>query len=92
VAIDTFDAWKVLLPNSVANYRRLAEIRNRAIHFDPDTDHNDRELALEAIQTLSKIIDEQFTVFGIRPWFIPETPGVSFIKKEAEADPFIRTV
>jgi hypothetical protein len=92
VAIDTLDAWKVLLPDSVANYRRLAEIRNRVIHFNPDTDHNDRELAFESIQTLSKIIDEQFTVFGIRPWFIPGTPGVSFIKKEAEAEPFIRTV
>jgi hypothetical protein len=92
VAIDTLEAWRVLLPDSVADYRRLAEIRNRAIHFNPDTDHNDRELALEAIQTLSRIIDNQFTVFGIRPWFIPGTPGVSFIKKEAEADPFIRTV
>ena len=92
LAIDTLEAWAVLLPNAVSSYRSLSEIRNRAIHFMPDTDHNDRELALEAIQTLSKVIDEQFTVFGIRPWFIPGTPGVNFIRKESEADPFVRTI
>jgi hypothetical protein len=92
LAIDTLEAWGVLLPEAVTHYKLLAGIRNRAIHFNPDTDHNDRELALEAIKTLSRIINEQFTVFGVRPWFIPGTPGVCFIKKEAENNPFIREV
>lgn len=92
LAIDTLETWGVLLPNAAANFRALARIRNQAIHFNPATDHNDRELALTAIRTLSQIIDEQFTVFGRRPWFIPGTPGVSFIRKESEIDPFVRTL
>jgi hypothetical protein len=92
IAINTLEAWGVLLPDAVADYRRLAEIRNRAIHFDPSTDDNDRELALEAMRTLSRIIDKQFIAFGVRPWFITGTPGVSFIKKQAESNPFVRTI
>jgi hypothetical protein len=92
LAINTLDAWGVLLPDAVADYRRLVAIRNRAIHFDPATDNNDRELALEAIRILSRIIDTQFTAFGVRPWFIAGTPGASFIAKVSESDPFVRTV
>ncbi len=92
LAITTLHAWGVLLPEAVRAYEQLLIIRNRTIHFDPATDHNDRELALRAITTLAKIIDTQFTAFGVRPWFIKGTPGVSFIKKEAESNPFVKAV
>jgi hypothetical protein len=90
--IDILDAWGVLIPEASNAYRKLAKLRNQSIHFKPDLDHNDRELALEAIQTLSRVIDAQFTAFGVRPWFIPGTPGVSFIKKEAERVPIVKLV
>ena len=92
VVIDTLAAWKVLLPNAVADFTKLSVIRNKAIHFDPNTDNNDRELSLEAIKILSKIIDEQFTAFGNRPWFISGTLGVCFIKKDAENIPFVKEI
>lgn len=93
LAIDTLEAWGVLLPEVVKEYRRLAKIRNRkAIHFNPKTDEKDREYALEAIETLTKIIRIQFSGFGNQPWFIPGIKGASFIKKEWEAEPFIRHV
>jgi hypothetical protein len=93
LAIDTLEAWHILLPLVVTEYRKLAEFRNRSIHFDPTMDQDDRSLALEAIHTLSNIIQEQFSGgFGKQPWFIPNIRGASFIKKEAEEQPFIKVV
>lgn len=82
----------MLLPDVVVEYKRLARIRNKSIHFDPVTDQNDRTPALEAIQTLSKIISWQFGGFGRQPWFIPDIPGASYIKKEFERTPFVKTI
>lgn len=92
VAINALEAWDVLLPDVVTNFNKLNSVRNKAIHFNPETDHNDRDLALEAINLLSNIIKEQFSAFGLQHWFIPNIQGASFIKKEAEATPFIKLV
>jgi hypothetical protein len=93
LALNTLEAWGVLLPEVVSLYKNLAAIRNqKAIHFNPETDMNDRSYALEAIHILRDIIQRQFSGFGTQPWFIPKIPGCSFIKKEAEALPFIREV
>lgn len=92
VAIDTLEAWGILLPNVVGTFRDLSGDRNRALHFNPATDTNDRSLALDAIKRLSDIISNQFGGFGPQPWFIPNVPGISFIKKEAEDSPFIKHI
>lgn len=91
-AIDILESWDVLLPEVIQKYRELSDLRNQSIHFDPSTDANDRDLALEAIRLLSFIIREQFSGFGNQPWFIPNIKGVSFIKKEAETNPFVEVV
>ena len=92
-AIRILVSWDVLQPAVATAFFELEELRNRrAIHFNPETDHNDRELALDAINLLSKIIYTQFAAFGAHPWFIRGTPGCCFIKKEFEAVPFIREV
>ncbi len=92
LAIKTLETWNVLLPRTVASFWKLKEIRSQAIHFRPETDQNDRPLALEAIRLLNAIIDEQFTSFGSRPWFITNIPGECYLKKEAEEHPFIRRI
>jgi hypothetical protein len=92
VAIDTLEAWDVLLPVVVGEFRKLRNRRNDAIHFRPDVDHNDRPLALAAIHSLGSIISEQFSGFGPQPWFITGVPGEVYIKKEWENRPFIRRV
>jgi hypothetical protein len=93
LAINVLKAWSVLLPNVAVKYMELKKLRDRkAIHFDPATDNNDRQLALEAIKLLSEIIQEQFSSFGTQPWFIKNAPGVSFIKKEFEDTPFIKEI
>lgn len=90
--ITTLTSWGVLLPEAETAFRELKDIRNRSIHFNTETDHNDRPLALTAIQTLHRIIDGQFGANGPLPWFIPESQGTSFLKKEFESNPFIKTV
>ena len=40
---------------------------------------------------MRKIIDQQFTPFSDRPWFIKGTRGQTFIKRESEENPFIKT-
>ncbi|HNP36038.1 MAG TPA: hypothetical protein PKK10_09315 [Woeseiaceae bacterium] len=91
-AIDTLESWDVLLPSVCEAFRNLKGSRNRAIHFRPEVDREDRALALEAIRSLRTIISDQFGGFGLAPWFIPNTPGETFIKRECEELPFIKRV
>jgi hypothetical protein len=90
--IETLEAWEVLLPDVVLEFRKLRDGRNRALHFRPDVDSNARPLALEALNRLGKIIAIQFSGFGPHPWFITGVPGEVYIKKDWETKPFVRRV
>jgi hypothetical protein len=90
--IGILESWQVLLPNVVSTFRELKKLRNEAIHFNPETDTNDKTLALESIRKLTAIVDGQFSGFGPQPWFIPDIPGCSFIKREYETFPFVRRI
>lgn len=92
LAIDTLSAWGVLLPTVVENFRNLEVIRNRAIHFNPEIDSNDRAMALKAIHLLQEIVQMQFGVLGLQPWFIPNIPGEAYIKREFQCIPFIKKI
>jgi hypothetical protein len=89
--IDSLEAWQVLLPEAVAQFRQLMTLRHRSIHFNPSTYLTLREDALAALHQLREIIDLQFGSWGIRPWFIAGTRGHIFIKREWASNPFIRT-
>ncbi|EKB1967810.1 hypothetical protein ACXIUK_22910 [Vibrio parahaemolyticus] len=90
-AIDALEGWGHLLPEAAEKFRELNEKRNRAIHFNPETDHNDKELALEAIHVLQSIVEIQFSAFGNQPWYFC-IPGEMYIKKEWEDHPLIMHV
>jgi hypothetical protein len=90
--IRTLEKWEVLLPDAAEAFRALAVLRNRVLHFDPATDHNDRELALDAIRLLDRVVDTQFGFFGTQPWFIPGIGGASYIRKAAEGQPFVSRI
>ncbi len=92
VPIDALASWDVLLPEVVEDFRKLKDTRNGSLHFRPEVDANDRELALEAIKLLSEIIGKQFSAFGPQPWFIKGIPGEIYIRKDKENDPFIQHV
>jgi len=91
-AIDVLDGWGVLLPDTTSAFRELRGIRNRAVHFNPETDQNDRAMALSAFQTLSSIVTRQFGVLGGQPWYISGVLGASFVKKACESEPFVKEV
>lgn len=91
IPIDVLEAWNVLLPKAVDEFRALMTLRHRSIHFNVSTYGTLREDALAAICHMREIIDQQFTTFGDRPWFIKGTRGHVFIKREWEENPFIRT-
>jgi hypothetical protein len=91
-AIDTLSSWGVLMPDVIDGFRKLIGVRNRAIHFNPETETNDRVLALEAIRLLDAIINGQFVVMGTQPWFIPGSRGESYICREWEKDPFVKAL
>jgi len=93
VVIGTLESWNVLLAPTVEAFNNLKNIRNRSIHFNPEIDENDRELALEAIRCLVDIIELQFGTIGDQPWYIPEIPGgFRYIKKEFENEPFVKKI
>lgn len=80
-----------MLPKAAAEFRALKVLRHRSIHFNVSTYGTLREDALAAIHHMREIIDQQFTAFGNRPWFIMGTRGHIFIKREWEENPFIKT-
>jgi hypothetical protein len=65
-------------------------LRHRSVHFNASTDATLREDALATVPHVREIIDQQFTAFGARPWFIEGTSGLIFIKREWEEAPFVR--
>lgn len=91
LAIDTLESWSVLTSEAAEKFRDLNEKRNRAIHFNPETDHNDRDLALEVIHLLQKIVSLQFSAFGNQPWLFI-VPGECYIRKDWADDPFVKLV
>jgi hypothetical protein len=91
IPIDTLEAWGVLLPKAIAEFRSLEMLRHRSIHFTLSTYATLRADAMAAISNMREIIEQQFTAFGDRPWFIKGTIGQIFIKRAWENDPFIRT-
>jgi hypothetical protein len=90
LAIDTLAAWGVLLPEVVDAFRKLEVLRNRSIHFNPETVSQLRDDALLSIRHLQGIITGQFAAFGLQPWFIEGTLGAGFIKRDWEENPFVR--
>lgn len=92
LAIDTLESWKIILADTAADLRSLRDLRHSALHFNPETDTNDRELALKAIKNLSIIISKQFGMIGPLPWIIPGAEGASFVKKSYEDKPFVRRI
>lgn len=91
-AINVLAAWDVLLPEVATAFHRLANVRNTALHFNPETDQHARRQALKAIGLLDTIISNQFGSLGVQPWFIPDVRGASFIKRSCEDDPFVRLI
>ncbi len=90
VPINTLEAWNVLLPETVTEFRALMRLRHRSVHFNVGTYTTLKEDALAAVRHLREIIEQQFTAFGDRPWFIRGTRGLIFIKREWEENPFVR--
>ncbi len=88
--VSVLTGWKVLVDGVGSEFLALGELRNRSIHFDPETYHSLREDALAALRRLNTIIAKQFGYFGRQPWFIENTPGAQFIKRAYENDPFVR--
>ncbi len=89
--IEVLEAWGVLLPPAAEEFRRLMPLRHRSIHFNVSTYATLRDDALAAILHMREIIDQQFTSFGPRPWFIEGTRGFIFIKRDWEENPFVKT-
>lgn len=90
-AIEFLNTWGVLTEDAVTHFKVLAQKRNAAIHFNPETEVNDRELALEAIRVFGKIISSQFSAHGDLPWLL-QGRGETFIAKDWEKNPFVRLV
>lgn len=90
--INALRTWGVLRDDVAGDFDRLANKRNNALHFNPDTDVHVRRQALAALRLLDRIISNQFGAIGPKPWFIPGTLGAWFITKAAESDPFVQLI
>lgn len=95
-----FDDWKLMirvlrawgiLPDDVArSYKRLARLRNDAVHYNiPTLDTGARAEALEAIQFLQQIVERLFHP-NHETHLIPNIPGVEYLRRDVEDHPFVR--
>jgi hypothetical protein len=82
--------WRIFAEGVEADFLALGELRNRSIHFNPETYHSMREDALAALLRLNAILAKQFGYFGGQPWFIEDTPGAQFLKRAYESAPYVR--
>lgn len=89
VAIDALASWGVLLPDAADKFRKLRDVRNRTLHFNPQTDRDARSEALDALLLFQEIISSQFSALGA-PWYIPH--AIPFVRRSCEAQPFVRKV
>ncbi|QSX39302.1 hypothetical protein [Shewanella cyperi] len=92
LAINTLEAWDILLPEAAEQFRELKDIRNKSIHFNPEVDLNYKDSALQAILQIKKIIKIQFSGFGTQPWYIDGTKGACFVRKSFEDNPFVKEI
>ena len=78
--IDTLEAWGILRPDAVVEYRALMGLRHRSIHFNPETTNALRDDALASIIHMRTIIEQQFASHAVRLWFIANKRGHAFIR------------
>lgn len=90
-AVTVLTDWAILADGVGEQILALGSLRNRSIHFNPETYQSLRDDALAALRRLNVILAKQFGFFGNQPWFIEKTPGAQFIKREYETNPFVRT-
>lgn len=91
IPIDTLEAWSVLQPTAVIEFKALKDLRHRSVHFNPETYSTLRDDALAAVLHIRKIIETQFGSHGPHPWFLKGTRGHLFIAQEFETNPFVQT-
>lgn len=88
-ALGILTRWGLLEPNARQHFARLNQLRNALVHFDPNLYGELRERSLEIVRALRDAIDAQFGVLVTRR-LIAGTPGLLFLKKEVEQEPFIQ--
>ena len=91
VPIDALANWGVILPDATERFRKLRDVRNRTLHFNPETDRDVRSKALGALRLFQEIISAQFGSHWC-PWYIPDAHGLSFVRHEYVNVPFVRRV
>jgi hypothetical protein len=89
LVVSVLSDWKVLADGVGPEFLALGELRNRSIHFNPETYQSLRADALAALHRLNAIIAKQFGYFGGQPWFVENTPGAQFVKRAYENNPFV---
>ncbi|MEW6536553.1 MAG: hypothetical protein AB1454_13165 [Candidatus Auribacterota bacterium] len=90
-AIRILQKWGVFNDKVKDEFLKLKEKRNNAIHFNPEVDSKYKNLALEAISIIQKIISLQFSPFEEQPWWF-WLSGECYIKQEYESVPFIKEI
>lgn len=89
LVISILTDWNVFVDGVGPDFLALGELRNRSIHFNPDTYQSMHGEALSALQRLNAIIAKQFGYFGNQPWFIENTPGAQFLRRAYEKHPYV---
>jgi hypothetical protein len=90
-AVSVLTDWNVLVDGVGPAFLALGDLRNRSLHFNPETYQSMRDDALAALRQLNDLVAKQFGMFGRQPWFIENTAGAQFIKQGYESHPFLKS-
>jgi len=84
-AINVLKGWNVIDSGVERDYRGLADLRNKSVHFGNIS--NIRELSIAALKKVMGITDK---LFGQKSDYFFWCPGEIYVKKEKEKEPFVR--
>lgn len=89
--IKTLRAWGVVSTEVGRNYGELMSLRHGAVHYRPGLDSGEaRADALKALHLFSGIVEAMFKPIGEQPHYFSGPIGRSYVRLDAESDPFVR--
>jgi hypothetical protein len=88
-ALRSLTQWGVLEPGVAEMFDELRKQRNALAHFDEGLYAQLRTSSLSVVGWLRDIIDAQFGIL-VQRRLIADTPGVMFVRRDVEDEPFVR--
>lgn len=84
-------SWNIIGETEEEKFLKLKDLRSFSIHYDPKLHSNLAERAKEALSLVSEVNHLIFSAMLSEKYRIAGTKGVTFVRKDQENHPFVKT-